>query len=178
MSRMSDRRETTLNDSESERLPSTNRDSFHWPKYSLMVGTITTSAVKASESLGCHAFADVPSLRVAVERPRRDQQARVGQLLAELGLAVAVEVGRCAGGEVAGKRAPERSLGQVVEVAGLLQHLPVRQREIERNGALAGILAGARSRRRGSRRSERATACRRRSPPSARSRGCPRSSGP
>ena len=56
---MSERRETTLNASLSAASPWTKRDSFHWPKYSLIVGTITTSDVNASEAVGCHASASV-----------------------------------------------------------------------------------------------------------------------
>ena len=59
MSLMSERRETTLNDSLSAASPRTKRDSFHWPKYSLIVGTITTSAVNASDGVGCQACASV-----------------------------------------------------------------------------------------------------------------------
>ena len=55
MSLMSERRETTLNASLSAASPRTKRDSFHWPKYSLIVGTITTSAVNASEAVGSQA---------------------------------------------------------------------------------------------------------------------------
>ena len=58
---MSESRETTLNDSAVEPSPSTKRDSFHWPKYSLIVGTITTRAVNASDSDGSQASADVAS---------------------------------------------------------------------------------------------------------------------
>ena len=68
MSLMSESRETTLKDSDSELEPRTKRDSFHWPKYSLIVGTITTSAVNASESAGCHASASaVPDARLEAE---------------------------------------------------------------------------------------------------------------
>ena len=55
---MSDRRETTLNESPFARSPSTKRETFHWPKYSLIVGTITTTAVNASDAVGFHAFAE------------------------------------------------------------------------------------------------------------------------
>ena len=58
---MSESLETTLNESPVAASPRTNRDSFHWPKYSLIVGTITTSAVKASDGLGCQACALVES---------------------------------------------------------------------------------------------------------------------
>ena len=58
MSPMSERRDTTLNDSElglGRRARSAT--SFHCPKYSLMVGTITTTAVNASEDVGRQARA-------------------------------------------------------------------------------------------------------------------------
>ena len=58
---MSLRRLTTLKFSPVAESPSTKRDSFHWPKYSLIVGTITTRAVNASLSIGCHAAAAVCS---------------------------------------------------------------------------------------------------------------------
>ena len=61
MSLMSESRETTLNESLSAASPWTKRDSFHWPKYSLIVGTITTSEVKASDAVGSHACASVSS---------------------------------------------------------------------------------------------------------------------
>ena len=50
MSPMSESRETTLNASPFALSPSTKRETFHWPKYSLIVGTITTTAVNASEA--------------------------------------------------------------------------------------------------------------------------------
>ena len=59
---MSESRETTLNDSELARSPSTKRDVFHWPKYSLIVGTMTTTAVNAYDAVGFHARADVFAL--------------------------------------------------------------------------------------------------------------------
>ena len=95
MSPMSESRETTLNDSELARSPSTKRDVFHWPKYSLIVGTITTTDVNASDGVGRQArAARSSSPRVAVERVRRRlEHVRVGQHLAELAPAVAVEVG-------------------------------------------------------------------------------------
>ena len=105
--------------------PSTKRDSFHWPKYSLIVGTITTSAVNASDARR------LPGLRRAVELARVavegvggcGEDACVGQHLAELDRAVAVEVGRAC--PVRSRaRAPEHALGEVVEVAGLRRTRP------------------------------------------------------
>ena len=58
MSPMSERRETTLNESPFALSPSTKRETFHWPKYSLIVGTITTTEVNASEAVGVQAFAE------------------------------------------------------------------------------------------------------------------------
>ena len=91
---MSESRETTLNDCDSEASPSTKRDSFHWPKYSLIVGTITTRAVNASDSLGCPGLARVGKLaRIAVERlGGGEEERRVRQHLAEVLRAVAVQV--------------------------------------------------------------------------------------
>ena len=54
---MSESRETTLNESPFALSPGTKRDTFHWPKYSLIVGTITTTEVNASDAVGCQAFA-------------------------------------------------------------------------------------------------------------------------
>ena len=74
MSRMSDRRETTLNASALAASPATKRETFHWPKYSLIVGTITTMAVKASEAVGDQAR---PPCR-APSRTRRKSRWRPG----------------------------------------------------------------------------------------------------
>ena len=49
---MSLRRETTLNDVVLALSPSTKRESFQSPKYSPIVGTITTSALSASAVFG------------------------------------------------------------------------------------------------------------------------------
>ena len=46
----------------SEASPVTKRESRQEPKYSLMVGTITTRAVKASDSLGVQPWAVVSML--------------------------------------------------------------------------------------------------------------------
>ena len=91
---MSERRETTLNASPYALSPSTKRDVFHWPKYSLIVGTITTTAVNASDAVGFHARGPVELARVEHERVGGGLEGvRVRQHLAELELAVAVEVG-------------------------------------------------------------------------------------
>ena len=146
MSLMSESRETTLNASLSAASPWTKRDSFHWPKYSLIVGTITTSDVNASDAVGSHACASVSSSRrVALERLGRGRQdARVGQRLAELDRAVAVEVGLHLRGQIRAG-APEHALGEVEEVARLLEHAAVGQLQVERHRALR-ILFLARAR--------------------------------
>ena len=114
-----------------------------------MVGTITTSAVNASDGDGSHASRGARQIGcVAVELGARGgDQPRVGKDLAERARAVAVEVDRHARhlrGQVVGERSPERSLGQVVEVPGLLKDAAVRELEVERDGA-RGILRGARA---------------------------------
>ena len=100
-------RETTLKDSELRPSPRTKRDAFHWPKYSLIVGTITTTDVNASDAVGRQARADAIELAgIRGERVgRRLEHVRLGQDLAELALAVTVEVdGRP---DVGGQRAPD-----------------------------------------------------------------------
>ena len=62
MSPMSESRETTLNASPFALSPRTKRDTFHCPKYSLIVGTITTTDVNASDGVGFHARAERSSL--------------------------------------------------------------------------------------------------------------------
>ena len=140
---MSESRETTLNASDVAASPGTKRDSFHWPKYSLIVGTITTSAVNASESVGCQALAGRVELPgVPVEPGRRGRRnAASGSTSPNSSCAVAVEIDR---GEaistVVGQRAPERALGDVEEVAGLLEHGAVGS--VRSNGtALSGSSA-------------------------------------
>ena len=84
--------------------------------------------------------------RVLVEGLARGQeQVRIREDLAELGRAVAVEVGgRARVAEVLGQRAPERALGEVEEVPRLPHHGAVRELQVERDGAL-GILCSARA---------------------------------
>src|SRR5437868_2347670 len=56
---MSDRREMTTKSRWVEAAPATKRLFFHDSKYSLMVGIMMTSALKASDSVGVHAAAAV-----------------------------------------------------------------------------------------------------------------------
>ena len=75
--------------------PAMKREFFQASKYSDIVGVMTTSAVSASCSVGSHSCAEASSsfgLLVEVAR-RGDEEVGVGQRLAELDLAVAVEVG-------------------------------------------------------------------------------------
>ena len=143
---MSERRETTLNASLVAPPPATKRESFDWPKYSLIVGTITTTAVKASDALGCQAspaasrsaayFTNVPA---AAWRNGGSGRTSPNSTAPSPSTSTGVP-GRLSFRE----RAPERALGQVEEVPGLLQHGAVRQGQVEGNGAL-GILGGARA---------------------------------
>ena len=144
---MSERRETTLNASLVAPPPATKRESFHWPKYSLIVGTITTTAVKASDALGCQASPAASSSAAYFTNvaARGLEELRVRKDLAELHCAVAVDVDRRAGAvERFRERAPERALGEVEEVPGLLQDGAVGQRQVEGDSAL-GILGCARA---------------------------------
>ena len=59
---MSFRREATLNEFVVALSPMTKREAFHSPKYSPIVGTITTSAVSASAVFGLYAVAEASSL--------------------------------------------------------------------------------------------------------------------
>ena len=95
MSAMSCRREATTNAFSFALSPATKREFFHASKYSDIVGVMTTSAVKASCSVGVHLRAAASSslggrLEVA---GRRDVEVGVRDRLAELDLAVAVEIG-------------------------------------------------------------------------------------
>ena len=123
MSAMSCRREAATNAFSVALSPATKREFFHASKYSDIVGVITTSAVNASCGVGFHLRAAASSslaLRLEVARGG-DVEVRVGQRLAELDLAVAVEVGLDALGGELRLGAEDRGLDQVVEVAGLLE---------------------------------------------------------
>ena len=114
----------------------------------------------------------VERLRLLVELAQRgDVDARVGDPLAELHLAVAVDVLLHALGEEVGVGAVERRLGDEEQIPGLLQRLAVGQLEAERDRALG--IGGIRSRRRCRRRTGPGAAPRRRSPPSPRRRDSP-----
>ena len=144
---MSERRETTLNDSPVAASPATKRESFHWPKYSLIVGTITTSAVKASDGAGCHALPASSSSVAYLSNVSLAARSRFGSGRTSPNSVVpspSRSTGVPAWPSVLGQRAPERALGEVEEVPGLLQHGAVRERQVERDGAL-GILCGARA---------------------------------
>ena len=125
---MSCRREAATNAFSFALSPATKREFFHASKYSDIVGVITTSAVNASCGVGA------PVVRGGVELAGRllevarggDVEVGVGQRLAELDLAVAVEVGLDALGRELRLGAEGRGLDQVVEVAGLLERLARR----------------------------------------------------
>ena len=140
---MSLRREATLNEVVLALAPITKREAFQSPKYSPIVGTITTSAVERVGGVGLVGRGRRQQLvGLAVELGRgRDEEGGVGQHLAELaGLAVAVEVGLDVARRERGILAPERGLGDVVERAGLLEGLAVRRLQRERDGALRVLL--------------------------------------
>ena len=61
MSRMSLRREVATKPFSSALSPAMKREFFQAPKYSDIVGVITTTAVKASSSVGSHFLADASS---------------------------------------------------------------------------------------------------------------------
>ena len=107
---MSESRETTLKDSAVELSPSTKRDSFHWPKYSLIVGTITTRAVKASDSDGSQASADVASSLAYLSNASAAARSNAasGSTSPKLLRAVAVEIGGVLCGSSSG-RVPQRA---------------------------------------------------------------------
>ena len=128
MSAMSCRREAATNAFSVALSPATKREFFHASKYSDIVGVMTTRAVSASCVVGFHFLrGGVELLGVLVEVARGgDVEVGVGQGLAELDLAVAVEVGLDALGRELRLGAEERRLDQEVEVAGLLVGLAVR----------------------------------------------------
>ena len=147
MSWMSLRRLTTLKFSAVASSPSTKRDSFHWPKYSPIVGTITTSAVNASLSAAASRGRRLQLARVQVEvAGGGDQERGVGQDLAER-QSCRRRPGRARLRLVAREGAPEHALRDVVEGAGLLDRRAVRELQVERDRAL-GVVLHARPRRR------------------------------
>ena len=125
---MSWSREATTNAFSFALAPATKREFFHASKYSDIVGVITTSAVNASCAVGFHLRADgveVAHGLVHVAR-RGDVEVGVGHRLAELDLAVAVEVGLDALGRALRLGAEDGGLDQVVVVARLLVDLAGR----------------------------------------------------
>ena len=129
MSAMSCRREATTNAFSVALSPATKREFFQASKYSDIVGVITTSAVNASCGVGSHSCAARVELvgRASRSRARRRRRSsRPGMRLAELDLAVAVEVGLDALGGELRLGAEDRRLDQEVEVARLLERAPVR----------------------------------------------------
>ena len=140
---MSLSREATLNDVVVDLAPITKREFFQSPKYSPIVGTITTSAESASVGVRLVGRGGGQQLvALAVELARGgDEEGRVGQHLAELaGRAVTVQVGLDALGDERAILAPERGLGDVVERTRLLERPAVRRLERERDGALRVLL--------------------------------------
>ena len=103
------------------------REFFQASKYSLMVGVMTTIEVSASDGVGSNSCAS--SSRLFAWRgefvERRLVDVGVGQALAELDLAVAVDVGLDALRLQVGVGPVERGLGQEEEVARLFQLLAV-----------------------------------------------------
>ena len=145
---MSCRREEAAKDCSSAFAPAMKREFFHWPKYSLIVGVIVTSACSASARSGFHARAAASSAFAWAAKSRVTAKTSVGvrDRLAERDLAVAVEVGLDARGLEVGVRAEQRRLGQEEEVARLLEHLAAGQLDVERHGVL-GVGARRRPRR-------------------------------
>ena len=145
---MSERRETTLNDSELARSPATKREDLPLTEVLAHRGHHHHDRREGIRGRGIPVLAgSVELLRVLVEAlARRQEQGGIGQHLTELALPVAVQVCRrpCAA-ESLGKRPPERALGQVEEIARLLELRAVGEREIEGNRAL-GVFGRARAR--------------------------------
>ena len=106
--------------------PAMKREFFHASKYSDIVGVITTTAVKASSSVGCHFLADGVELLGVLDEVGRggEQEVGVRERLGERDLAVAVEVGLDALGGELRLGAEDGGLDQREEVAGLLELLP------------------------------------------------------
>ena len=176
MSPMSERRETTLNASllrlvaehEARRLPLAEvlaHRRHHHDDGRERVGRRRLPGARRGVELA------------GVEREcvrRRLEDGRVGERLAELDLAVAVEIRLDALRGVLGTRAPEHALGEVEEVARACAGRG-RRRASGRTAPRSPDPPSRSSPRRGSRRRPRATACRRRRLRRARSTGCPRS---
>ena len=122
---MSDRREVATKPFSSASLPAMKREFFQASKYSDIVGVITTTAVNASSSVGCHFFAAASSSLAYLTNSvvAASRKSASGQRLRERDLAVAVEVGLDALG-LELRLGPERGrLHEREEVARLLERL-------------------------------------------------------
>ncbi len=125
---MSCRREAATNELSSDLAPATKREFFQASKYSDIVGVMTTSAVMASCCVGSHSSAEAESSFALAAKSLRGGHEEVGvrQRLAELDLAVVVEVGLDALGRELLLGPPQRGLEQEEEVARLLVGLAGR----------------------------------------------------
>ena len=142
---MSLRREVATKPFSSALSPAMKREFFHAPKYSDIVGVITTTAVKASSSVGSHFLADSSSSFAYLTKSvaAASRKSASGQRLGEGHLAVAVEVGLDALGLELRLGAEDRGLDQREEVARLLVLLAGLGGEAERHGALGVRAVGA-----------------------------------
>ena len=173
---MSERRETTLNDAELR--PVAEDEARGLPLAEVLAhrrhhhddGRERVGGRRPPGACGAIELRGVEDERVR----RRLEGVRLGQHLAELAPAVAVEVGLRA--DVRRQRAPEHALGQVEEVARLPQHLAVRELQVEGHGARRVFLRARAGVEDHVVHGERRCA-RRRRPRRARSTGCPPSRG-
>ena len=119
---MSDRREVATKPFSSALLPATKREFFHASKYSDIVGVITTTAVNASSSVGCHCFAAASSSLAYLTKSfvAASRKSASGSASGNVDLAVAVEVGLDALGLELRLGAEGRGLHQREEVPRLL----------------------------------------------------------
>ncbi len=134
---MSESRETTLNASPSARAA---EDEARDLPLTEVLAHRRHHHDDRGERVGCGRR---PGPRGAVELARVEgerggcglEDGRVREHLAELDLAVAVEIRLDALRHVLGARAPEHALGEVEEVARLAEHATVGELEVERHGA-------------------------------------------
>ena len=105
--------------------PAMKREFFHASKYSDIVGVITTTAVNASSSVGCHFLADASSSLAYLTKSvvAASRKSASGSASGNVDLAVAVEVGLDALGLELRLGAEDRGLDQREEVARLLELL-------------------------------------------------------
>ena len=117
---MSESREAATKPSSVASSPATKREFFHASKYSLIVGVITVIAVSASDGVGSNAWASASrdSAMLVELANHRDVDVGVGDALAELLLAVAVDVLVDVLGEEVGVGAVERRLGDEERLPG------------------------------------------------------------